>query len=509
MHRLLIIPCTGINGPDGKRTVGDLTLHRFNSEYVFLFEFSPATEITIYFRLAELSVISLKDRTAYFVSDTSNQAFFLSVRNLAFFTHLIEFLIHAECISESGRNEWCVTAALPPGRAVEDHITALRKSSQKVYITPLFYTIYLEHLAHIASLSSTAIDSGPRVTVTECRKHIADGSFAALEAAVFRHGLDDDARPFLYPYLLGVRDPSLSDSENDAFFASQTAKYVTLRRQWQSFLPSQLSSVREVAELIRVVDNDVKRTDRHLPQFHDTDGPYCMLLNNVLVTYGVYNGNSNYVQGMGDLISPLIVLMIESWDADGCATLRTGVSLSRDAAEALMFWLLVGIMQGLGHGALFYNLYTNQQFILERMHTIARTFDPPFATWAKVTGNSSLIYMFRPYLLLFKRDLPVPALLRVWDSFLTAAPRAAFPRFFASAVLILLFPKFLTAPDDSLGEIVHITDTSIATIDPLAALKLACAMIADERIRSREELFRPFPDKADLEQSIPRFLRLN
>ena len=65
-------------------------------------------------------------------------------------------------------------------------------------------------------------------------------------------------------------------------------------------------------------EKDVKRTDRVLPFYAGDDNPNVELLNNILMTYVMYNFDLGYVQGMSDLLSPLLQLMSNEADAFWC-----------------------------------------------------------------------------------------------------------------------------------------------------------------------------------------------
>lgn len=506
------IPEVVIDDIDGKQKEGDLTVHHLFNEIVFLFEAKTVDDLIIYFRLSELSGIVLDKLIVRFILDSSLQIFYLTKQNLIFFVHLLEFLKNKNYIVDNGQDQWYVQIPFTPCNSILEYIAPSRKTSKKIYFSPFNYTIYLEHSKIINSFYTDIIQNKNNLTLKECLSYFKDGkceNFDELETIVFEHGLDNESRAYLYPYLLGVKDPKKSKEENDKIFKEQTRHYKIIKEQWKSFLPSQISEIRQVSELIRVVDNDVKRTDRFLPQFKDEKSPFCLLLNNILVTYGVYNGNSNYVQGMGDLISPIIVLIIKSWTQDDKAILYNDEILERDEIESLLFWILVGILKTLVHGRLFNNLFDNQKFILEKIYNIASRIDPPFKKWAEFSSNTNIIFMFRPYLLLFKRDFLIPNLLRVWDCFFSSKYKSAFPRIFTTSILLLLFPKYLSSLDETLGEIVQITDTSIIQIDPIIALNLAYKI--QEKIlkfNNSQWLFEEIPESEEFIELKPKFLLL-
>jgi hypothetical protein len=67
-----------------------------------------------------------------------------------------------------------------------------------------------------------------------------------------------------------------------------------------------------------LVEKDVLRTDRHIPMFSDSKGEGLKKLHNVLLTYAFYDKKTGYVQGMSDLISPIVFTVENEADAFWC-----------------------------------------------------------------------------------------------------------------------------------------------------------------------------------------------
>lgn len=67
-----------------------------------------------------------------------------------------------------------------------------------------------------------------------------------------------------------------------------------------------------------VIEKDVNRTDRTLPYFSGERNPHLILLYDILMTYVMYNFDLGYVQGMSDLLSPILILMSNEVDAFWC-----------------------------------------------------------------------------------------------------------------------------------------------------------------------------------------------
>jgi hypothetical protein len=57
------------------------------------------------------------------------------------------------------------------------------------------------------------------------------------------------------------------------------------------------------------IEKDIGRTDRNHPFFEGDGNPNVALLEEILMTYVMYNFDLGYVQGMSDLLSPLLFVM--------------------------------------------------------------------------------------------------------------------------------------------------------------------------------------------------------
>ena len=62
-------------------------------------------------------------------------------------------------------------------------------------------------------------------------------------------------------------------------------------------------------ERLTQVEKDIGRTDRSQPFYCGEDNPNVALLQDILMTYVMYNFDLGYVQGMSDLLSPLLFIM--------------------------------------------------------------------------------------------------------------------------------------------------------------------------------------------------------
>ena len=83
------------------------------------------------------------------------------------------------------------------------------------------------------------------------------------------------------------------------------------------------------------LDKDVQRTDRTHSYFVGDDNVNLTTMREILMTYNMYDFNLGYVQGMSDLLAPIMVVMENEVDS---------------------FWCLVGYMEKIVSWPLLFSL---------------------------------------------------------------------------------------------------------------------------------------------------------
>lgn len=67
-----------------------------------------------------------------------------------------------------------------------------------------------------------------------------------------------------------------------------------------------------------LIEKDVNRTDRTLDFYAGDNNANLQMLNDILMTYIMYNFDLGYVQGMSDLLSPILQLLEDEVDSFWC-----------------------------------------------------------------------------------------------------------------------------------------------------------------------------------------------
>lgn len=91
-----------------------------------------------------------------------------------------------------------------------------------------------------------------------------------------------------------------------------------MKLQWKSKTKIQEDNFADYRERKTLIEKDVNRTDRTLEYYAGDNNPNIDMLFDILMTYVMYNFDLGYVQGMSDLLSPILFLMKDEVDAFWC-----------------------------------------------------------------------------------------------------------------------------------------------------------------------------------------------
>ncbi|KAJ1997719.1 GTPase activating protein, partial [Coemansia thaxteri] len=144
----------------------------------------------------------------------------------------------------------------------------------------------------------------------------------SVRKAVFAGGVEEDMRPMVWKYLLGIYPWGCSEQERKDIDKERADEYWVLKDSWLS--DPDLKDSEDFVEQSGRIEKDVLRTDRTLPLFatdsvyggddevnvtaHGLPGSSACLeqMKDILMTFHYYDKASlGYVQGMSDLLAPI------------------------------------------------------------------------------------------------------------------------------------------------------------------------------------------------------------
>lgn len=214
-----------------------------------------------------------------------------------------------------------------------------------------------------------------------------------LRDRVFRGGVDDLICKPVWQYLLGYKKYGYTAHSQQSLLKGKEDEYRTMKWQWQSMTKTQEKNFSEFRERKHLIDKDVARTDRLNVFYSEANHSNVKKLYDVLLTYCMYNFDLGYVQGMSDLLSPILVVM-------------------EDEVEA--FWCFVGFMEKLAH-----NFDENQEGMKAQLHQLTvllKFVDPHFYSYLEKHDSGNLYFCFRWLLICFKREFSFPDIMTLWET---------------------------------------------------------------------------------------------
>ncbi|CAB3359593.1 Hypothetical predicted protein [Cloeon dipterum] len=297
---------------------------------------------------------------------------------------------------------------------------------------------------------------GPPLSVEEWMRHANDdGTISRIESllqTIFRGGIDHALRYDVWKYLLNYLPFRLNHTEAAELRRMKIKEYQTLCQQWQSFTPGQEERFSLFRDRKSLISKDVNRTDRTFEYFAGDRNPHLDSLNNILMSYMMYNFDLGYVQGMSDLLSPILMLMDNEPDA---------------------FWCFVGFMdRTMGN---FMMEQTSMKEQLLQLACLLQILDPELANYLNAHESGNLFFCFRWLLVLFKREFSNEDIMIIWEVFWTGLPCPNFHLLFCIAILETEREQIM-ANDNGLSDILAHVNSLSMNIDRDAMLCKAEAM---------------------------------
>ncbi|KAB0391004.1 hypothetical protein E2I00_017923, partial [Balaenoptera physalus] len=157
---------------------------------------------------------------------------------------------------------------------------------------------------------------------------------------------------------------------------------------------------------------DVNRTDRTNKFYEGQDNPGLILLHDILMTYCMYDFDLGYVQGMSDLLSPLLYVMENEVDA---------------------FWCFASYMDQMHQN--FEEQMQGMKTQLIQLSTLLRLLDSGFCSYLESQDSGYLYFCFRWLLIRFKREFSFLDILRLWEVMWTELPCKNFHLLLCCAIL--------------------------------------------------------------------------
>ncbi|XP_056333857.1 TBC1 domain family member 15 isoform X1 [Danio aesculapii] len=270
----------------------------------------------------------------------------------------------------------------------------------------------------------TRLDLGPRpemqrtgpVTMEEWAKYQdSEGrmtNLPHLKNAIFKGGLCHAVRKEAWKFLLGYFPWNSTHEERKLLQKRKTDEYFRMKLQWKSVSEEQERRNSRLRDYRSLIEKDVNRTDRNNKFYEGLDNPGLILLHDILMTYCMYDFDLGYVQGMSDLLSPILFVMENEVDA---------------------FWCFVSFMDEMHEN--FEEQMQGMKTQLIQLSTLLRLLDLAFWNYLEAQDSGYLYFCFRWLLIRFKRELHFQDVLRLWEVMWTRLPCQNFHLLVCCAIL--------------------------------------------------------------------------
>ncbi|KAG9331749.1 hypothetical protein JZ751_017265 [Albula glossodonta] len=233
-----------------------------------------------------------------------------------------------------------------------------------------------------------------------------------LKKLIFKGGLCHAVRKEAWKFLLGYFPWDSTRDERKNLQKRKTDEYFRMKLQWKSVSEEQEKRNSRLRDYRSLIEKDVNRTDRTNKFYEGPDNPGLILLHDILMTYCMFDFDLGYVQGMSDLLSPILYVMENEVDA---------------------FWCFVSFMDQMHQN--FEEQMQGMKTQLIQLSTLLRLLDLAFWNYLESQDSGYLYFCFRWLLIRFKRELTFHDVLRLWEVMWTGLPCQNFHLLVCCAIL--------------------------------------------------------------------------
>jgi len=224
---------------------------------------------------------------------------------------------------------------------------------------------------------------------------------------------NENCRAEAWKFLLGYYPLNSTIKQREAVYEQKKQEYEVIKKQWTTISPLQASRNTLFTTLKHNIEKDVCRLDRTIGIFQEDNSPYLVMLNDILLTYAIYNADVGYCQGMGDLLTPIVDVM-------------------RD--EVISFWCFAAIMERYqSHFQLHNSEPIEEQ--LKQLSILLEVMEPSFYKYLEEVENVDMLMCYRWILVAFRREFTFEDGKRLWDSLFSLYRGEQFQLFICLAML--------------------------------------------------------------------------
>ncbi|XP_069760155.1 TBC1 domain family member 15 [Narcine bancroftii] len=234
----------------------------------------------------------------------------------------------------------------------------------------------------------------------------------SLKNVIFKGGLCHAIRKITWKFLLSYFPWDSTKEDRRLLTKRKIEEYFRMKLQWKSISEEQEKRNTRLRDYRSLIEKDVNRTDRTNPFYEGQENPGLILLHDILMTYCMYDFDLGYVQGMSDLLSPILYVMENEVDA---------------------FWCFVAFIEQMHCN--FEEQMQGMKTELSQLSTLLKLLDVGFWNYLESQESGYLYFCFRWLLIRFKREFSFQDTLRLWEVMWTGLPCQNFHLLICCAIL--------------------------------------------------------------------------
>lgn len=242
-----------------------------------------------------------------------------------------------------------------------------------------------------------------------------------IQKLIFKGGVEPSIRIDVWKFLLNYYDWNSTFKARTDKRKIRVEDYYRMKLQWKSINEEQKSRFTLMKERENLIEKDVQRTDRCHEFFEGDENQNLVMMKDILMTYNMYNFDLGYVQGMSDLLAPIMVIMENEVDS---------------------FWCFSGYMDKIESNFLMEQLEIKLQ--LSNLRVLLEFIDSKFSQYLEKNESSNMYFCFRWILILFKREFSFPNVMRLWEVLWTDLPCKNFHLLICVSVLLMKKDDIMT-----------------------------------------------------------------
>lgn len=281
---------------------------------------------------------------------------------------------------------------------------------------------------------------------------------------IYHAGVDPSIRKEALPYIFKLYEENSTKSERKKLLKSLKIEFKKSKKLMESYFPKETKNKAKLNNNLRVIDNDVHRTDRTHPFFKKQGGIGSQILTLLLRTYIFENYRVGYLQGMNDLFVPIILTFFPKCDDEGVPIDSDGNPIDYQVELYKIFWCFDAMIKNVSHTSLLTNINEKAKMLIADVFQILSKVSPYIEMWMKVNSIKDNHWLYSDFILLFKRSFT--DIWPIWYRLNCFPEPSVSISYFVAAIFLSEFDKFSETPHPQISVPMTVWPQIVQQSDP-------------------------------------------